>query len=721
MPELLDRLRPALAGRYAVEREVGRGGMATVYLAQDEKHHRPVAIKILHPHLAANLGSERFLREIEIAARLSHPHILTLIDSGEVEGLLYFVMPFVEGESLRQLLTRQKQLPLEDALQITRDVAGALGYAHSRGVVHRDIKPENVMLHEGVATVTDFGIAKAVSAAGTENITQTGTAVGTPSYMSPEQAAGEADLDGRSDLFSLGCMLYEMLAGEPPYPGPTMEAIIIRRLTEPAPSLRALRAAVPEAVDRAIQKALARNPADRFPTVQQFAQALAASAITSTPPGPVPSTAAAPKSIAVLPFADMSPQRDQEYFCEGMAEELINALLKIEELHVASRTSAFGFKGKDQDLLSIGQQLNVSTVLGGSVRKAGNKLRITAQLIKVADGYHLWSERYDRELEDVFAIQDEIAQNIAKALRVVLSDKEKRAIEKPATADVEAYDYYLRGRQYFHQFRWKGFEFARQMFARATEIDPRYARAYAGTADCCSFLYLYWDANPALLEEAEAASQKALELDPELAEAHAARGMAVSLRKDYDRAREEFETAIRLNPKLFEPYYFFARALFVQGKLEEAVRMYEQASLVRPEDYQVPILLTTVYNKLGRKAEAEAICRKAMRLIERHVEMYPDDPRALYLGAGALYHTGNPEQALTWLQRALSVDPDEPLVQYNAACVYAQLGQADAAIDCLEKSINRGVGNREWIENDADLDSLRTHPRFQRLLAETGG
>ncbi len=501
MTDLLPRLQPALAGHYLIERELGRGGMATVFLAHDIKHDRLVALKVLHPELAASLGPERFLREIKVAARLNHPHILPLHDSGQAGDLLYYVMPYVEDESLRHRLNREKQLPVEDALQIARNVAAALDYAHRHQVVHRDIKPENVMLHEGEALVTDFGIAKAISVAGGESLTQTGMAVGTPAYMSPEQAAGEAEPDGRSDIYSLGCMLYEMLAGAPPFTGPTAQAVITKRFTEPVPSLRAARSSVPEAIEQAVTKALARVPADRFATAAQLAQALVVHSET-TPPGITPvsqATASAAKSIAVLPFADMSPQRDQEYFCEGMAEEIINALTKIQALRVASRSSAFAFKGQNQDIRRVGEQLGVATVLEGSVRKAGNKLRITAELINVAGGYHVWSERYDRDMEDVFAIQDEIAQNIVRALRVMLSEDEKRAIEKVPTADVKAYDYYLRGRQFFHQWRKKGVEHARRMFERAIEIDPNYALAYAGIADCCSFIYTYWDASGAHL------------------------------------------------------------------------------------------------------------------------------------------------------------------------------------------------------------------------------
>ncbi len=718
MDELLDRLRAALADRYAFDQEIGRGGMATVYRAQDRKHERPVAIKVLHPYLAMNLGAERFLREIQIAAQLQHPHIVALYDSGQAGDLLFYVMPYIGGESLRRRLEREKRLPLEDALMLGRAVAAALDYAHRHGVVHRDIKPENVMLHEGEAMVTDFGIAKAVTAAAASALTQTGASVGTPAYMSPEQAAGAVDLDGRSDVYSLGCVVYEMLAGRTPFTGPTAQAIIAQRFTNPPPPLKGAREGLPEWVEQAVMKALAKEASDRFATAAQFSQALKAPG-ASTPPGMTTTTtptATSTKSIAVLPFVNMSADPENEYFSDGIAEEIINALSKVQALRVASRTSAFAFKGKNQDIRKLGEQLNVGTVLEGSVRKAGARLRVTAQLVSVADGYHLWSERYDRELEDVFAIQDEISGSIVKALRVVLSDEEKRAIEKAPTDNVQAYDYYLRGRQFFHQFRRTGMQFARRMFERAIEMDPGYALAYTGVADCCSFLYMYWDGSKANLEGADSASRKALALDPDLAAAHASRGFAVSLSRQYEQARREFETAIRLNPKLYEAHYFYARACFQEGKLEEAVRHYQDASRVRPEDYQALVLMAAPLKGLGREEESLDALRRGLEVAERHLELNPDDARALYLGAGAMVQLGNRERGLEWTRRAYAIDSEDSGVLYNVACSYANMGRTDDAMTCLEKAVQNGFGHREWFENDSDLDSLRGDPRFQALL-----
>ncbi|MFI5281285.1 MAG: TPR end-of-group domain-containing protein, partial [Gemmatimonadales bacterium] len=430
----------------------------------------------------------------------------------------------------------------------------------------------------------------------------------------------------------------------------------------------------------------------------------------------MPAGSSAGKSIAVLPFVNMSNDPENEYFTDGIAEEIINALTKVQALQVVSRTSSFAFKGKSEDIGEIGRKLKVGTVLEGSVRKAGMKLRVTAQLVNVADGYHLWSERYDRQLEDVFAIQDEIAGNIVKALRVVLSDREKRAIEKAPAENVEAYDCYLRGRQYLHQFRRTGIQYARRMFERAMEIDPGYVRAYAGAADCCSFLYMYWDGSRSNIDGADAYSRKALELDPELAEAHAARGLAVSLSKRYEEAEQEFETAIRLDPRLYEAHYFFGRATFQQGKYAEAVRHYEEASRVRPEDYQSVLLMRAPLRSLGRVADAQAALVRGLQLAERHLELNPDDARALYLGAGSLAELGEKERALEWVKRALAVDAEDSAVLYNVACFYAVAGMIDDALRCLEQATQKGFGHKAWIENDSDLDSLRGEPRFAALL-----
>src|SRR5256714_2434151 len=422
------------------------------------------------------------------------------------------------------------------------------------------------------------------------------------------------------------------------------------------------------------------------------------------------------KSIAVLAFVNMSNDPENEFFSDGIAEEIINALTKIKALRVAARTSSFSFKEKSEDIGEVGRKLKVHTVLEGSVRKAGNRLRVTAQLINVADGYHLWSERYDRNLEDVFAIQDEIAENIVRALRVVLGEDEKRALEKPRAENVKAYEYYLRGRQGQDPMRRFALPYAPRMFDRAIEIDPNFARAHAGVAECCSFLSMYWDGSKANLEAADASGQRALELDPAGVEAHTSRGVALTLRRDYEAARREFDNALSLDPKLFEAHYFYSRACLIEGKFEEALARYRDAWKVRPEDYQAILLSMDALAKLGRHEEVLEAAQQGLKVADAHLELNPDDARAWYLSAAALMHLGQRDEAFERSRRASAIDPEDAGVLYNVACNYSLAGAVDEAIDHLERAIRNGFGQREWLENDSALDPIRDDPRFQVLL-----
>ena len=717
MPLPISRLRELLAPTYTIDRELGRGGMATVCLAQDTRHDRAVALKVLHPGLAESVGPERFLREIKVVARLSHPHILPLFDSGEIEGFLYYVMPYVEGESLRERLERENQLPIDEAIRHTLSIASALDYAHRQNVVHRDIKPENVMMYEGEAMVMDFGIAKTALDTGEHSITKSGALFGTPAYVAPEQAAGAREVDGRADQYSLAVVLYEMLAGERPFGGvPDVETFAKRFKETPTP-VGQLREGVPESVETALTKAMAPDPTQRYASIALFAQVigsgtLAAPITLHATPRP---TVSAAKSVAVLPFANMSAEADNEYFADGIAEEIINALTKVQSLRVASRTSSFAFKGKNEDIGEIGRKLRVSTVLEGSVRKVGTKLRITAQLINVADGYHLWAEQYDREMEDIFAIQDDIAQAIVKSLRVILSEGEKLAMGKVRTVDVDAYHYYLRGRKFFHQHRRKSLEYAVQMYEKAIEIDSRYALAYAGIAVACSLLYTYFDSRAVNSVQADVASLKALELAPDLAEAHLARAFALRLGEHAEQAEKEFEAAIKLDPKLFDAFYFYGRSLKYQGRYAESAKMLERASLLRPEDFQAPAFLGGAYAGMGMRAEANAARRRAVKLIERRLDLNPDDARAYNLGATTLMKLGNTPRALEFAAMSLSIEPDDPLILYNVACMYALMDKREDALGHLERAVRNGFGHKQSMANDPDLDSIRRTPWFHAI------
>jgi adenylate cyclase len=441
------------------------------------------------------------------------------------------------------------------------------------------------------------------------------------------------------------------------------------------------------------------------------------SASAATQERPPKATSELP-SIAVLPFTDMSPDKDQGYFCEGIAEEILNALTKIEKLHVVARSSSFQFKDGSGDVRDIGNRLGAETVLEGSVRKSENRIRVTAQLISIADGYHVWSKSFDEELKDIFAIQDEIARCIAESLMETLSPQEQSAIRTRSSEDVKAYEYYLRGRQFFNRFRKKDIEFARHMFHQAIAIDPDYAPAWAGYADCFSFLIMYADPQDSYREEALKASQKALDLDPDSAVAHASRGLAHLVCEEYADADAEFERAIALNPCLYEAYYYYGRARFHEGEVERAAKLFAKASEVNPAEYQARLLRVQILRGQGRSEEAVTEAKKAIAIVERHLQWNPDDVRALHLGAGSLIVVGDKERAIRWLERALEIDPTDSVLLYNVACNLATLGETDKALDYLERAIEQGTVSVAWMRNDEDLASLRDEPRFQALIQQ---
>ena len=418
-------------------------------------------------------------------------------------------------------------------------------------------------------------------------------------------------------------------------------------------------------------------------------------------------------SIAVLSFDDMSPEQDQEYFCDGIAEEILNRLVRIDKLGVAARTSSFRFKGQNVDIGAIARELNVSTILEGSVRKTGNRLRVTTQLINASDGYHLWSASYDRELEDIFEIQEEIAASVAAALELTLVASSSQDY---GTDNVEAYEYYLKGLYFFHRWGPTNVRYGVEMFAKAVAADPGYALAWAALADSYAMLCMYWDASRANLDGADRASRKALSLAPDLADTHVSRGLSFTVRREHEAAAAEFDTALQLNPDLFEASYFYGRICFQQGKLERAAALFEQAERARPEDFQAPILLRQVYSSLGRDKDALAAAQRGVIRAEKHLQLNPDDTRALNLGLGGFVTLGNKERAIEWAERSLAIDGNNPDTLYNVACGLAQIGEPERAMDNLELAGLRGVMIAEWAENDSDLASLHELPRFRAII-----
>jgi serine/threonine-protein kinase len=766
-PQLGDALAPA----YRIEREVGRGAAATVFLAHDVRHDRAVALKVLHPDFGLGVGTDRFLRETRIAARLTHPHILPVFDSGAAGGWVYYVMPYVAGGSLRGRLRRESRLPVGEALRIAGAAAAALDYAHRAGVVHRDIKPDNILLHDGEALVADFGIARAFEGFIGDDLTRTGFAVGTPAYMSPEQASGERDLDGRSDVYSLACTVYEMLAGSVPFAGRTPQAMMTKRLTEAPAPLRTLRPELDERVEAVVARALATSRDHRYATAAEFAQALAAAALRADPAPAAPTvvaerapsatpasgwgratpTPAGPKSVAVLAFDDLSAERDGEYFGDGMAEEVINALAYVPGLRVASRTSAFAFKGRREDVREIARQLGVGAVLEGTVRRAGARLRVSAQLTDAATGYQLWADRFDRDLDDVFAIQEELARTIVAALKIELAVADDVGLVRRYTDNLVAYDSYLRGRHHLSHITADGLGSAITLFERAVGEDPLQAPAHAALASACIAYAFYGDGawRPrALWERARRAATAALNIDPALADAVGALG-TTTLACDWDFVGAEgaLRHAAELKPgdpllhnwhgwsllllgqsapallalqraRDLDPLSPFAhrsvcRALYFEREHARAIAECHRVLAWAPRYYLVHVDLASALLATGRVAEAAATLEQARAI-------RPADTRILALSGYAAARAGDHPAAWQYLGALGELAADRYVTPVDPAIVLLGLGERDAAIGELEAAHAARDTWMPWLRCWPIFDDLRDDPRFPALLPGPG-
>lgn len=696
---------------YRILEPLGEGAVGLVYKAEDINLKRVVALKFLHP---SAVGSEeqkqRFIREAQTAAALDHPSICTVYEIEESDDKLFIAMVYIDGSDLKELLGLGA-LEIDRALDITIKVGHGLTAAHAKGIVHRDIKCSNIMImNDGGVRITDFGIARMH---GGKEISKTTTGVGTPAYMSPEQARSET-VDHRTDIWSLGVCLYEMLTGELPFRGKIAAAVVYSILNEDSKVPSTIRPELPAGLDAIVARALAKDPDDRYQRMSDFLAhlenpdfALNAGAVSVSQMHP---------SIAVLPFEDLSPGKDQEYFCDGVTEEIMNELIQIDGLSVAARTSSYAFKEKHGDIRAIGQKLGVRNLLEGSVRKVGDALRITVQLVDVDRGSQLWSERYDRQLQDVFEIQDEIAENVVQALKVKLTAKDERVLAKTATQDYEAYDFYLRGRHFYKQTHRKGIGYAVEMYESAIERDPSYAPAYAGMADCYSYIYSFHDSDRANVDTAMELSQKAIDLDPEAADGHISRGRAFFHDRRYAEAENAFETAIRLNPDYPGVYETYARNSYSRGDLEKAAALFTIAVKKDPDNFDSPLLLAQTLKGLGRDEEAVAPHEQGLANAQKYAELHPEHARALYMYAISLANNGVREKAFEVIDRALAIDADDPMISYGAACVYALTNREEEAVDQLEKALRQGCCHSDWIEKDTDLDALRDHPRFISLL-----
>ena len=749
--EILELLQAALSDRYDIRRELARGGMGRVFEAGDRKHGRAVAIKVLDPDVGAAIGPKRFRAEIETAARLSHPHIVPLFDSGQAGDLFYYVMPLVMGESLRERLVRERQLAVEDSIRIAREVADALRYAHEQGLIHRDIKPENILIAGGHALIFDFGIARSTGS-DESGPTRTVVPIGTPAYMSPEQIAG-APVDSRSDQYALACVVYEMLAGQPPFAGPSSDNVLSQHRTADPRPIVTMRPSTPPAVSTALARALSKAPADRYRSLSEFADALSVPAAKGT---------GQPKDrvmLAVLPLDNLSADPEQEYFTEGMTEELIAHLGRVQpkRLGVIARTSAMRYKKTQKSIGEIGSELGVEFVLEGSVRRAGDRIRITTQLIQVSDQSHLWAETYDRRMADVFELQDEVASTVAKALELELVPASKDSSTAPSrtlgdvtrTPDASvtnntAFEAYLKGRFYWNKRTPESLLRGIVWFERAIEVDPGFAPAHAGLSDVynVTLTYMVLPGDEAM-RLSEAAARKALELDPELADAHTSLAAVVGHLGHYKLAMESFQRALELNPNYVPALYWGAIVLAAGDDFAGALALVDRAHILDPLSVTVNIVHGNVLLFARKEEEALRYFREAVRLEPGVIWPYqriafclaalgrlnealasldslpPDIARRVDVTSARAYVLGRLnrlEEARAALRELELRSKTEYVSWERYAYAYLGLDEREKLFSLLSDVKVLGSIGRLTLRHEAAYDSVRDDPRFAPIF-----
>lgn len=731
---------------YQILQKLGGGGMGVVYSARDTVLDRAVALKFLPPEALRDRATlDRFLREARAAAALNHPNICTVHEIGEHAGNQPFiVMEFLEGETLKHLVSG-KPLRTERLLDISIQVADALAHAHTHGIVHRDVKPANIFVtRSGQAKVLDFGLAKLSTVLGPsletepsdssgrrvpapeETLTNAGSSMGTVAYMSPEQARGDA-LDQRSDLFSFGSVLYEMATGSQAFRGMT-NAVIFDALFNSNPSpATSLNPELPGALDVILSKALEKDCDLRYQSAAELRADLKRlrrdldsgklnlsgrvdSYFSTTGPPPERSQ----NSVAVLYFENLSKAKEDEYLRDGMTEDIITELANIKNLKVFPRPALLSYRDKPVTAPQVGRELNAAYVLGGSLRRSGNRLRITAQLVETLTGHALWAQRFDREMADVFEVQDEIARSIAQAFRINLSPQEEKKIASKPTQNSVAYDFYLRGRSYARR---ESLEFALQMYEQAIKLDPDFALAHAGVAYICGIIHEIREHDPKWVQRGDAACNRALELDPNLAEALVARGRISYSQHKHSEAIDFARRAIALKPDCEGAYNVLGRAYFAAGRFEEAAELTERAIEANGDDYNVYVPFTNALERLGRFAELKRYREMEMRILERQLDIVPEDVRARSLLAADYAYSGRPDDAVRHLEMAVALRPNDSNVLYNAACTYGVLGKKADALDLLRRSLAAGYANVDWPQQDPDLEILHDDPEFIKLFS----
>jgi serine/threonine protein kinase/Tfp pilus assembly protein PilF len=694
---------------YRILSKLGKGGMGEVFLAEDTKLCRKVALKFLpsqytsEPELKA-----RFMREAQAAAALNHPNITTVHEVAEQKDRLYIAMEYVDGESLKDLIAG-RALSVGRILDLASQMCQGLAAAHQAGIVHRDVKPQNILVgKDGRVRICDFGLVKLKRDV---TLTQAGSTLGTIAYMSPEQARGE-EIDNRTDIWALGVVLYEMLTAQLPFQGDHEAAIIYEILNAEPKAIQWFRSDVPDHAVTLVSQLLEKDPANRLSSTEEIIQRL-------QEPLRVKASEEGKKSIAVLYLENMSSEKENEYFCAGMTDDLIIDLSKIQHLRVIPRSDVLPFRGKEVNSRQVGKSLGVHYVLEGSVRKGGNKIRITAQLIDVKSGFQVWAERYDRLIEDIFDVQIEVSEKIAEALKLSLTESEKKSLAKKPTDDVRAYDFYMRGSELLSRRGQKDRQAAIQMFEHALSIDPDFSLAYVALAEAYSFNYITFGGDRSWLEKMMEMNERALSLDPNLIEAQFGIGMVYFHQKRFAEAKRNFAKVLKSKNDFYPACYWLGLTSVILEDFDSAIEYFRSTAAMKPYSEEPWHYLEQTFRKIGKAKAAQEAAGKMIELGTRKLEVNPKDEVVLSRLAVTYANMGESKRALDAAKKVTEIDPDDGVVLYNCAGTYACLGMKEEALKYLQKALERGMANIfAWVKGDPYLEPIRDLPEFQEMLSK---